>query len=376
MASLACELVTDFARLDQLAPEWERLEATAAGGGGIFLTWRWARATWSTRDADLALCTPVVFEDGHVIGLMPMAIRRGVLQPLSAPFSDYNGLLVGANAGAVASTALAALVDAARPWSEVVLDGIPESSSLLEAGADVPRRVRARQQVVFGSMCPVTVNDDGGVFERMSRKESLRRHEKRLARRGTLRFRHIEDRTEILGHLDEFVRFQVTRHAAQGIRSAWASPAGRALLAALVSELDPSHELRFAVLEVQGRPAAYHFGFQYAGRFTYYVPAFDIRLADDGPGEVMLRNLLQYAHGQQLREFDFTVGDERYKSRFATHVRRTFTMYLYRHPYRPYSAAQRMARAVRDAARRQPAVIACARPTLRVMHRLAASLRS
>ena len=369
-ASLSCTVITDFAELEALAPEWQRLYETSSPPGGVFQSWGWARAYWTTHGHHLTLVTPVVFADGRVVGILPLAMHGRTLRLLGTPYTDYNGLLSEPErAGVVAAAAADALIDARLPWAECVLDGIPEASPLVRDAPLLPAHLRARQQVVLGSGCPVAVDDGRGLFDRLSPKESLHRHEKRLARHGTLEFRHIEGRSEILARLDEFIRLQVTRQAAMGTRSALADPLARRMLEALVEQLDPANDLRFAVLEVGGRAVAYHLGFEHAGRFIYYMPAFDMEFRNDSPGEVMLRRLLRYAHERQLREFDFTIGDEPYKKRFATHERRTFSVYVYRYPHRPQAEMHRFARYVRDVARNRPAAVAYARPALRVMRR-------
>jgi CelD/BcsL family acetyltransferase involved in cellulose biosynthesis len=374
---LSCELVTEFSGLERLAPEWTRLFMSQSPEGGVFQSWAWARAYWTTHGDALSLCAPVVFSGDRVVGILPLALHGEDLRLLGSPYSDYNGLLCGAEAaGLIVAAAFTALLEAPVPWTECVLEGIPESSPLVHGGDALPSSLHVRQQLVFGEWCPVAFNDGCGLFDRLSRKTSLRRHEKWLGRRGGLRFRHIETRDEILGrHLDEFFRFRSARRAQMGDDSASASPAARPMVEALVRELDPARVLRFSVLELDGRPVAYHFGFQHAGRFTWYMPAFDIGLSDGAPGEVLLGHLLRYSHQQQLAEFDFTVGDEAYKRRFANHVRRTFTLYFYRYPRQPRVEVRRLVRSVRDRARRSPAVLAYARPVLRSLRRLQAEAR-
>ena len=369
---LTCELVTDFPRLEEFAAEWSRLHATTRPAGGVFQRWGWARAFWTTYGDTRSLCTPVIFDGSRVVGILPLAFDGEVASLLGAPHTDYNGMLCAVDAApAVMTTAIRALAEAPFDWVECVLDGIPEGSASWHAAL---AGGHGHEQMVFGSRCPIALDDTGTVFARLIRKESLRRHEKRLSARGAVRFRHVEDREEIRAHLDRFADWHITRHAASGTASPLARPRGRAMLDALVSELDPARELRFAVLDVDGRPVAYHLGFEEQGRFTYYMPAFDADHHADGPGEVMLKRLLQYAHARGLAEFDFTIGDEPYKMRFATHVRRTFTVYLYRDPHAVMSTLHRLARDVRDSARRQPAVVACARPVLEAARRVRARL--
>ena len=78
--------------------------------------------------------------------------------------------------------------------------------------------------------------------------------------------------------------------------------------------------LRFTRLDWQGRTIAFHFGFCYRGNFLWYKPSFAIDLAQHSPGEALLRQLLLKAIGEKAHTFDFGLGDEAFKSRFATQV--------------------------------------------------------
>src|SRR5439155_1445099 len=83
-----------------------------------------------------------------------------------------------------------------------------------------------------------------------------------------------------------------------------------------------------AVLEVESQRLAYHLGFEFDGRFSWYKPAFGVNLWEFSPGEVLLRHLFKYARDHRLREFDFTRGDERFKSRFANRVGKNYTLHF------------------------------------------------
>jgi CelD/BcsL family acetyltransferase involved in cellulose biosynthesis len=68
-------------------------------------------------------------------------------------------------------------------------------------------------------------------------------------------------------------------------------------------------------------PLAFHFGFEYRRRFIWYKPTFDIEFASRSPGEVLIKFLLEDAIMRKLEEFDFTVGSESFKYRFANRLR-------------------------------------------------------
>ena len=88
--------------------------------------------------------------------------------------------------------------------------------------------------------------------------------------------------------------------------------------------------LRFDVVLFDGAPLAFHFGFEYQRRFIWYKPAFDVQFAARSPGEVLLKFLLDDAIEKGLEEFDFTVGSEPFKYRFANRTRSNDRIIVFR----------------------------------------------
>jgi CelD/BcsL family acetyltransferase involved in cellulose biosynthesis len=367
-SGLRCELVTDFSRLQLLAPAWERLNSENCGSA--FQSWNWASAFWKAHGHEFTLCSPVIFAGDSVVGIFPLMIRNGIVRLLGEPYADYNGpLCLPQQALPVLNAALSALLDAPFRWTESVFNNLPEDSPLIQCLALPEWPMRGHSQVVFQYSCPAARDNGSNIFERLARKESLRRHENRLRRQGSLCFRHIEDRQEIQGHLYEFFAQLATRQVLSGGRAKFLDAASRAMMRALVEELDPVHELRFSALELDGRAIAYHFGLQRAGKFIWYAPSFDANYWNDSPGEVLLRNLFQYVQKEKLSEFDFTIGDEAYKDRFANHVRKTWSAYFYRFPRQPRIYVRRAGRSVRDIARRNRQATEIARWVKRTVNR-------
>lgn len=126
------------------------------------------------------------------------------------------------------------------------------------------------------------------------KKGKTRYYQNRLRKLGKLTFRHLEDREEIRTHIPDFFRQYLARRTMGGdaelTRHAWLL----ALCESLVERVDPRTLLRFAILELDGRPIAYHLGFESHGRLIYYKPTFDLDHWDNSPGQVLLRELLEY----------------------------------------------------------------------------------
>jgi CelD/BcsL family acetyltransferase involved in cellulose biosynthesis len=59
-----------------------------------------------------------------------------------------------------------------------------------------------------------------------------------------------------------------------------------------------------------------------------YKPSYEPEFAKSSPGQVLLKHLFEVARDEKADEFDFTVGNETYKSRFATKRRDVIDVHL------------------------------------------------
>ncbi len=164
---------------------------------------------------------------------------------------------------------------------------------------------------------------DMRLVEDRLRKKSLRRHERGLARQGTVTTETLTTADEILPLLDAFFFDQhVARWKSAGVESLFTQAVNRDFYRAVTRHLSATGQLRFTVIRLDGAPIAAHFGFLQAGRFIWYKPSYEPTLSKLSPGEVLIKQLLELAKREGAREFDFTIGSEPFKFRFASGVRR------------------------------------------------------
>jgi CelD/BcsL family acetyltransferase involved in cellulose biosynthesis len=75
----------------------------------------------------------------------------------------------------------------------------------------------------------------------------------------------------------------------------------------------------------------------------WYKPAFSVVHAHRSPGEVLLAALFRYCRDHELRELDFTIGDDAFKSRFSNVTRRNQRIEVFRsHPLQCLGYAERV----------------------------------
>ena len=327
---LCCELVKDFAGLEQLSPEWERLWESD-GKAEIFQTFAWARAWWQAHGSEFTICSPVVFEGDRVVGILPLARRGNIVQFLGLPEADYADMLCEEGREAeVLGAALGALFQQAEKWDECIFRHLAKESRVVRYGQKLPRKLRGRVKLVPAESYQTILLGENRdeIFSSLLGKHHTRRRQNKLKKAGQVTLRRLLTKAEALQHLEYFFLHHTRRCALLGRESTCAQPEFRQFLRALVEEVGTNDRLRFEVMELDGRPFAWHFSFLVNGKFLLYQHTFDLDSWDYAPGEVLLNHLFQFAQENVPREFDFGAGDEAYKNRFARHTRETFSLYV------------------------------------------------
>jgi len=322
------EIIRDFRELEDLSAHWQRLWE-ADPRAEIFQHFAWSRAWWRSYGGKLKLCCIVIWRGEAAVGFLPLVERGGRLFFLGAPQADYSDFIAEQeHASDILSAALRVLF-AGREWKEGVLEHVSSGSRLFEALQNAPPELRRTLRLVPAGQAPtILISKQPEWLGSLAAKKHLRRRENKLAESASVQFRFLESREQIRRRLPEFFQHQIRRRILHGQASSCLQPEFSALLTALIEELDPREQVRFGILECGGRPLAYHLGFLAKGKFTMYQQAFDVDAWDWSPGEVLLRRLFLYADEHVEREFDFSVGEEPYKVRFANHFKPNFTVYI------------------------------------------------
>lgn len=159
-----------------------------------------------------------------------------------------------------------------------------------------------------------------GILELASRA-SLRRPDNRLTRKGRVSCQHYRSADEILPRLEPFFDQHVARWKGTSSPSLFEDPNQRGFYRNLTTELSETGWLRYTEIRLDDLLAAAHFGFSMNGSFIWYKPSYSPEIADLSPGVVLIRRLLLLAMEEGASEFDFTIGDEDFKRRYATEER-------------------------------------------------------
>ncbi len=326
--SVTTRILTGFHDPSFTPQEWNRLLAQGETDV-VFLTWEWQCAWWEAFGrGELKLI--VAERSGQPIALAPLFFDGGMFFLVGSGGSDYLDFVGDIGEPEVLDALLTAVCGGVTGFVGFRFYHVPDASN---TGA---RLTAAAARLGLSSF------DEGELAapaleiaaepehaRECLRKKSLLRHEAYFRSAGELEVDYLQDADAILACLPDFFEQHVERWSATAYPSLFLDPAQRDFYARLTRAAAPAGWLRFTRIGWNGRVIAFHFGFFYRGSYLWYKPTFAIDLARRSPGEVLLRQLLFAALEEHAEEFDFGLGDEAFKQRFATRTRYVRTWGLY-----------------------------------------------
>jgi CelD/BcsL family acetyltransferase involved in cellulose biosynthesis len=268
-----------------------------------------------------------------VIGFGAMMLRKVPLGGRRLEFvgtgnADYQDFVLPLDKPAAMTCVCEFLRRNASRWRSAWLSNVPSRSSTLQylqqAGAGFGLHFVQEAQL----RCPA-LRLDPPEAHKLLKKYSLKRPLNWFSARGEVRFRNVSALSEIQALLPIFFEQHAQRWRAAGRPSLFDTGSQRTFYLALAAALHSAGWLLFSVVEFNGRPIAFHFGFDYFGSITWYKPSFEVRYAEHSPGLLLTRKIIEDGLQRSRRELDFTIGEEAFKDRFANVSRFNVTLSVY-----------------------------------------------
>ncbi|HWS15456.1 MAG TPA: GNAT family N-acetyltransferase [Candidatus Methylomirabilis sp.] len=312
--------------------EWNLL-LSGSETNTIFQTYEWIWTWWAVFGHLHSLFLVEVREGGRLLALGPLMLdcsgRQGSLRFIGEDNSDYCDFIVGEKK----QDALHAIFDAIaswKGWNVIQLKNVPESSTTLASVREFCERTGKRFLQVDRVSCPTLIirgHEDNARW--VSRKKTIRRRYNYLKKTGVFNIFQVNTVEEAIQYLEPFFAQHIRKWNGTSPPSLFLKQENRDFYHDLVHAFLPSGFLLFTVLEFEGRPIAFHFGFDYASKVIWYKPSYDPDYARRSPGTVIIKHLIEYCLEQERQELDFTIGDEPFKKRFANCVRKNGCFRIY-----------------------------------------------
>lgn len=306
---------------------WNRLVEKC--GGQVFMTWHYQKVWWQTFGRG-KLMIVVAYQDNIAIAIAPLFADEGMVYFVGSGGSDYLHFIGDVSNHEVLEQILVVAADEVSGFLGFLFYHVPVASGLEKKLIGVSKKMGLDFYLEGGQVAPfLSIEEFPRLAREATQKKSLLRHEAWFNRNGKVEVKHLASTNGILPWLDTFFEQHRRRWAVTPYPSLFIDDKQCLFYKRLAEAADDSDCIRFTIISFNDKPIAFHFGFLYNNTFLWYKPSFDISLAKQSPGEVLLRQLLINAIDNRVQIFDFGLGDEAFKQRFATHTSTVQNIGLY-----------------------------------------------
>lgn len=318
----------DFAAAEN---DWRRFERDA--DCTVFQSFDWLSA-WFRHVGFRSRIRPAIVlvrrADGEPLLLLPLGVVPGAVRRLTwlgSDLCDYNAPLLAKDLSAQLTAA-----DFLVLWEEIRqrLQSKPQHQHDLIDLTKMPETV-AGQPHPFLHL-DVRLNPSGahlvrlrGTWEQFytaARSSATRRRDrtkrKRLGEMGEVRFVNPESSDDIARTVELLIAQKTKAFARMGVEDIFARPGYREFFLDLATDPRTRELIHVSRFEVGAVCAATNLGLTFRERYYHVLASHhDGEVSRFGPGAAHLRDLMARAIERGFREFDFTIGDERYKFEWA-----------------------------------------------------------
>lgn len=330
---LSTELITSLQAFEAMQGEWNELVCSMAEAE-IFHFWEWNFHYFRHyRHSAQAFIIVVRDDRKKIVGLAPFCLRRvrrlgwttKVLETIVVEIADYRNVFVrrDEHKGRVVGAILDFLHDNAALWDVVDVAQLSSRDSttfqLFNAATE-----RADWTAHLHLLTPIAVRflKSGRHVENESRLRRVRNRRKTLEKRGL--------RLQVgCGYSDELWTAFRDLHRKTWHNSPFLLEHGEKFFDDLTSSPGMRSKLEFSVAEIDGKPAAMHFGFVDDRKVYFYMPVMDAEFRQDRVGAVLLHAMIDH-YTATHEVFDFMRGTEDYKAWYTDTLEGNFRLVFHR----------------------------------------------
>lgn len=354
------------------AVEWAAHGANKAEWDSLFAECRWATAfqsasffnVWARHYALVWRPLLVVGRraDGVIAGIMPLAMREGLIVGVGGHQAEYHGWISRERDAGEFVVGVLDAVGAAYPVHRMRLLYLPYMvpRSALAALAERNRRVTLHHHLCH------ELKIDRREIQKVLKKKSNRSKLHRLQRLGRLEFRLLEPAV-VAAEIDQIIAMCDLRHGAlNNVCPFTDDPVKRAFHVDWLRQCP--EDLRIGAALLNGRIAAVLIFVKSGGDLHLAIAAHDPRLSEHSPNKLNMYESALMLGEEGASSVDLTPGGDTWKARFSTGERDVVELIM--HESEQHAARVKVWTAAKAAVRRGLAVFGGTAPALKRLARV------
>lgn len=320
--------------LEDSKPWWNSLLSKSLDNN-VFLTHEWLTEWWKHFGNGRTLGIFIGKENGQVHFAAPMmystykllGIKLRKLEFIATPFSDYNVFLVinRESATKAAKLLLERVRESFAQVDCVELEEVPEDSCTVKILENIKTDgLKTCSNVV--SICPYIILPN--CFETFlqhlgpNMRRNLKRWEKKALEDHNVDFVTYDEVGGVKEAMNIFYELHQKRWASKHEPGIFTQYVNRDFHLQVAQNFAEKKQLALFFLRFGGEPISAVYSYEYNGKLYVYQSGFDPEYEEYHPGYLTFNGLMKYAVEKGLREFDFMRGNEEYKTRWKTQMRR------------------------------------------------------
>lgn len=323
---LNCRILKTRNAFESSSKEWTELLSRSASNS-LFLQWEWQFRWWESFGGDLFIV--LITEDDRTIAILPFIKRKSalltILTMIGAPHSDYLDFIIEkGREKEVIRCFFNEFLNEHLAIKIIQLDSINQRSPNLDylTNRFLHSFLRSGDRK---KECPFIMLPDSWEAYLGSLSAGMRyfigRKERKMGKDFEVQIGIAGSREEVSTRMDQFILQHQGRWNKRQRPGAFHSDAFCAFHKKVSEYLFKKGHLKLYYLELNKRPVASYYIFQYQNNYYFYLSGFDPDFSRYSPGSVLMGAIIKDAISQGMDEFDFMRGESDYKFKWTTRKR-------------------------------------------------------
>ena len=321
------QIINDFNELAKIKAKWNSLVLSSLHPNP-FLSWEWLETWFEKNTKKTKIFVIVVKKSSEIFGILPTRLTPIKISPKSSIYSltwpgtgndlspDYIGPIV--KTGNEIETYHLLFSYLAELKSKLIFLSLKDTyipdhciNSIKNALSEKYSLKISESAVCPYFKLPISYND---FIQNLSknRRKKIRRISKKIENGNNVKFEIFAGRSEIEKG------FKIIREVSKETKyKAFDNTGFYNFHLSLAQKMSAQNSSRIYVLRFENQPIAYIYGFLFKNKFFDYQTGFDYRFRDFSPGHYILQEVIKKLIDENVSEYDFLKGDERYKYFYA-----------------------------------------------------------